>query len=65
MMAAQVLTRVANSSRCEEHIIDPLQHQKEHIQAVKTEDSMKPNDGSQRMKSGSTKVSDQCMLIGR
>jgi hypothetical protein len=59
------LTHVADSSRCEEHIINPLQHQKEHIRAVKTEDSMKPIGGSQRMKSGSTKASDQCLLINR
>jgi hypothetical protein len=63
--AAQLLTHVANSSRCEEHIINPLQHQKEHIQAIKTEDSMKLIGGSQRMKSGSTKASDQCLSISR
>jgi hypothetical protein len=57
--AAQLLTHVANSSRCEVHIINPLQHQKEHIQTVKTEDSMKSIGGSQRMKSDSTKASDQ------
>jgi hypothetical protein len=45
----QLLTHVADSSKCEEHIINSLQHQKEYIQAVKTEDSMKPIGGSQRM----------------
>jgi hypothetical protein len=38
----QLLTHVVNSSRCEEHIINPLQRRKEHIHAVKIEDSMKP-----------------------
>jgi hypothetical protein len=47
----QLLTHVADSSRCEEHIINPLQHRKEHIRTVKTEDSMKPIGGSQRVKS--------------
>jgi hypothetical protein len=61
----QLLTRVADLSRCEEHIINPLQHRKEHIRAVKTEDSMNPIGGSQRMKSGSTKASDQCLSIDR
>jgi hypothetical protein len=65
VMVAQLLTRVVNSSRYEEHIINPLQHQKEHIQAVKTKDSMKSISGSQRMESGSTKASDQCLPIGR
>jgi hypothetical protein len=65
VMAVHLLTRVADSSRCEEHIINPLQHQKEHIRAVKTEDSRKLIGGSQRMKSGSTKTSDQCLPIGR
>jgi hypothetical protein len=63
--AVQLLTRVADSSRCEEHIINPLQHRKEHIQAVKTEDSMKLIGGSHHMKSGSTKAFDQCLPIGR
>jgi hypothetical protein len=61
----QLLTYVVDSSRCEEHIINPLQHQEMLVQAVKTEDSMKPITGSQRMKSGSTKASDQCFPIGR
>jgi hypothetical protein len=61
--AMQLLTCVAGSSKCEEHIINPQQHQKEHIRAVKIEDSMKPIAGSQRMKSGSTKASDQCLPI--
>jgi hypothetical protein len=61
----QLLTRVTDSSRCEEHIINPLLHRKEYIQAVKTEDSMKSIDGSQRMKSGSAKPFDQCLLIDR
>jgi hypothetical protein len=64
-MTTQLLTRVMDSSRCEEHIINPLQHRKELVQVVKTEDSMKPLSGSQRMKSGSTKTSDQCLPIGR
>jgi hypothetical protein len=61
----QLLTRVVNLSRCEEYIINPLQHRKEHIQAVKTKDSMKSIDESQCMKSDSTKASDQCLPIGR
>jgi hypothetical protein len=65
MTAAQLLTRVTNSSTCEKHIIDPLLHQKAHIQAVKIKDSMKPIGGSQCMKLGSTKVSNQCLSIGR
>jgi hypothetical protein len=63
-MGAQTLTHVADSSRCEEHIINPLQHQGKHVQAIETEDGIKLISGSQRMKSGSTKVSDQCFLIG-
>jgi hypothetical protein len=59
------LTHVVDSSRCEEHIINPLQHREKHVQAVKTEDSMKPISGSQRMKSRLTKASDQCFPIGR
>jgi hypothetical protein len=46
MTAMQLLTRVADSSRCEEYIINPLQHRKEHISVVKIEDSMKPIGGS-------------------
>jgi hypothetical protein len=65
MTAMQLLTRVADSSRCEEHIINPLQQQKEYIQPVKIEDSMKSISGSQCMKSGSTKASDQCFSIDR
>jgi hypothetical protein len=65
VIAAQLLTCVANSSRCEEYIINPLQHRKEHIQTVKTDDSMKSIGGSQCMKSGSTKAFDQCLPIGR
>jgi hypothetical protein len=61
----QLLTRVADSSRCFEHIINPLQHRKRHVKAVKTEDSMKLIIRSQHIKSGSTKVSDQCLPIGR
>jgi hypothetical protein len=60
---AQPLTRVVDLSRCEEHIINSLWHQKKHVQAVETKDGIKPINGSQRMKSYSTKVSDQCFLI--
>jgi hypothetical protein len=63
-MTTQLLTRVMDSSRCEEHIINPLQHREELVQVVKIEDSMQPLSGSQRMKSGSTKASDQCLPIG-
>jgi hypothetical protein len=63
VMIVQLLIRVVDSSRCEEHIINPLQHRKEHIRAVKTKDSMKPIGGSQCMKSGSTKASDQCLPV--
>jgi hypothetical protein len=52
-------TRVANSSRFIEHIINPLQHRVKHIKAVKTEDSMKSINGFQCIKLGSTKASDQ------
>jgi hypothetical protein len=38
VMAVQLLTHVVDSSRCEEHIINPLQHRKEHIRAVKIEE---------------------------
>jgi hypothetical protein len=65
MTVMQLLTRVIDSSRCEEHIINPLQHWKEHIRVVRTEDSMKPIGGSQHMKSDSTKSSDQCLSFGR
>jgi hypothetical protein len=60
----QPLTHVADSSRCEEHIINPLQHRGKHVQAVEIEDGIKPISGFQRMKSGSTKASDQCFPIG-
>jgi hypothetical protein len=56
-------TRVADSSRCMEHIINPLQYRVKRVKAVKIEDSMKPISGSQCMKSGLTKVSDQCLPI--
>jgi hypothetical protein len=62
--AAQLLTRAADLSTCVKHIINPLQHREKHVKAVKIEDSMKPISGSQRMKSGSTKASDQCLPIG-
>jgi hypothetical protein len=65
VITAQLLTRIADSSRCVEHIIKQLQHQKKHVKAVKTEDSIKPIGGSQHMKSGSTKTFDQCWSIGR
>jgi hypothetical protein len=61
VMAVQLLTRVVDSSRCEEYIINSLQHQKEHIRTVKTEDSMKSISGFKLMKSGSTKASNQCL----
>jgi hypothetical protein len=50
VMAAQLLTRAADPSRCVEHIINPLQHREKQVKAVKTEDSIKPIIGSQRMK---------------
>jgi hypothetical protein len=62
---AQLLTHVADSSRCAEHIINPLQHREKHVKAVKAEDSLKPISGSQHMKSGSSKAFDQCLPIGR
>jgi hypothetical protein len=61
----QLLTRVADSSRCVEHIINPLQRRVKHVKTVKTEHSMKLISGSQRMKSSSIKTSDQYLLIGR
>jgi hypothetical protein len=61
----QLLTCIMDSLRCEEYIINPLQHLKEHIRAVRTEDSMKSIGGSQCMKSGLTKASDQCLPIDR
>jgi hypothetical protein len=63
MTAVQLSTRVADSSRCIEYIINPLQYRVKRVKAVKTEDSLKPR--SQCMKSGSTKTSDQCLPIGR
>jgi hypothetical protein len=63
--ATQILTRVADSSRCVEHIINPLQHRVNHVKAVQIEDNMKSIGESQHMKSSSTKASDQCLLIGR
>jgi hypothetical protein len=65
VMTAQLLTRVTDSSRCEEHIINSLQLCEKHVQTVKTEDSMKSIGESQCMMSGSTKTSDQCLPIGR
>jgi hypothetical protein len=62
---AQLLTRITDSSRCVEHIINPLQHQEKHFNAVKIEDSMKPTSGFQHMKSGSIKAFDQCLPIVR
>jgi hypothetical protein len=56
---AQLLTCVTDSSKCVEHIINPLQHQKRHVKTVKTADSMKPISVSQHTKLGSTKASDQ------
>jgi hypothetical protein len=38
VMVVQLLTHVVDSSMCEEHIINPLQHQKEHIRVVKIEE---------------------------
>jgi hypothetical protein len=61
----QLSTRVAESSRCKEHVMNPLQHRVKLIKAVKTEDSMELINGSQYLKSGSTKASDQCLSIGR
>jgi hypothetical protein len=61
----QLLTCVTDSSRCEEYIINSLQHRKEYIWAVEIEDSMKSVGGSQCMKSGSTKTSNQCLPIDR
>jgi hypothetical protein len=62
---ARLLTRAVDSSRCVEHIINLLQHREKHVKAVKTEGSMKSISGSQHIKSGSTKTSDQCLPIGR
>jgi hypothetical protein len=65
VMTVQVLTHVTDSSRCVEYIINLLQYQKKHVKAIKIEDCMKLINGSQRMKLGSTKLSDQCLPIGR
>jgi hypothetical protein len=65
MTTAQLLTRVTDSSRCVEYIINPLQHWERHVKTVKTEDSMKSINGSKHMKLGSSKASDQCLPIGR
>jgi hypothetical protein len=54
----QLLTRVADSSRCVESIINQLQHRVKHVKILQIEDSIKPIGESQRMKSGSTKASD-------
>jgi hypothetical protein len=45
-MTVQRLTRVVDSSRCEEHIINPLQHREKHVKPVKIEDSLKRISGS-------------------
>jgi hypothetical protein len=58
VIAMQLSTRVVDSSRCIEHIINPLQHRVKLIKEVKTEDRMKLISGSQCMKSSSTKASD-------
>jgi hypothetical protein len=63
MTTVQLLTYVTDSSRCVERIINPLQHRKKHVNAVKTEDSIKSVSGSQHIKLGSTKTSDQCLPI--
>jgi hypothetical protein len=52
MVAAQLLPRAADSSRCVEPIINPLQHRERLVKAGKTEDGMKPISGSRRIKSG-------------
>jgi hypothetical protein len=65
MTTTQLLTCVTDSSRCVEHIINPLQHWERHVKVVKTEGSMKLISGSLHIKSGSTKVSDQCLMIDR
>jgi hypothetical protein len=63
--AMQLSTRTVDSSRCIEHIINPLQHWVKHVKAIKTKDSMKLIKRSQCMKLGSTKASDQCLPIGQ
>jgi hypothetical protein len=65
VIAMQLSTRVADSSRCIEHIINTLKDQVKLINVVNTEDNMKPISGSQYMKLGSTKAFDQCLPIGR
>jgi hypothetical protein len=62
---SQLLTCVADSSRCIEHISNLLQHQEKHVKAVKTEGGMKLISRSQHIKLGSAKASDQCLPIGR
>jgi hypothetical protein len=43
----------------------PLQHRVKRVKAVETKDNIKPISGSQCMKTGSIKASDQCLSIGR
>jgi hypothetical protein len=59
--AAQLLTHVADSLRCVQHIINPLQCRVKHLKTIQIKDSMKPINEFQHMKSGSTKASDQCL----
>jgi hypothetical protein len=51
VMTVQLSTRVADSSMCIEHIINPVRHQVKLIIRLKIEGSMKPISGTRYMKS--------------
>jgi hypothetical protein len=61
----QLSTRVVDSSRCIERIINPPQHWVKIKRRVKIEDNKKSISGSQGVRSGSTNASDECVPIGR
>jgi hypothetical protein len=62
---AAFVTCIAESSRCTEHIINPLQHRVKVIRRLKTEDSLKQFNESQHMEVGSIEVFDQCLPVSR
>jgi hypothetical protein len=61
---AQLLTCVVNSSRCVEHIINPLQHREKYVKAVKTDGSMKPINGSQQSQVQLRRLNSICQSVG-
>jgi hypothetical protein len=49
---AAIDTCIADSSMCIEHIINPVRHRMKLIRRLKIEGRVKPNSGTQCMKSG-------------